>query len=534
MLARIADDLVLLGPWKRFGVALVAGGLSALAMAPVHAGPVLFVTLPALVFLLDGAESARPGAGWLRRALPAFAVGWAFGFGYFVAGLWWIGKAFLVEAEEFAALLPFAVAGLPAVLAIFHGLAAVVARALSADGWTRVVALAFAFAGAEWLRGHLFTGFPWNALGYAMLVPGIPTTLAQAGWWGLHGTTFVAILFGAMPALLVRPRGVDRLAAAGFATLGLTALLVPPLVAPSLVAPSGAGGAQTRLRLVQPDVDQREKWAPGRAAPLFERHVAMSRAEPLDGIDAVIWPESAFAFLLQREPDALAAIGDLLPPGVTLITGGMRGEDFLNGVPARVWNSVLVVDEGGAIVGSGDKTHLVPFGEYLPFGTVLRAIGLRQLVERGGFEEGAERLTVRAAGATFLPLICYEVIFSGRLNPDGAARPDYLLNLTNDGWFGLTPGPYQHAHQAQVRAAEEGLPMVRVANSGISFVADARGRVVARMPLGARDTLDIDLPPAARPTVFSRWGDLPFTFTLFIVLAALVFARRRKSLYGSR
>ena len=529
MQARLADDLVLSGPWKRIGLALFAGAVSALAMAPVHAGFVLLATLPVLLFLLDGAESAKPGAGAVRRALPAFWTGWAFGFGYFVAGLWWIGQAFLVEAEEFAFLLPVAVAGLPAVLAIFHGLAAVVARALGGSGWTRVVALAVAFAGAEWLRGHLFTGFPWNALGYAAMPPGIPATLAQAGWWGLYGTTFVTILFAASMALFVRSTRADRVAHALVATLVLVVVLIPQFVrAP--VPPA----TETRLRLVQPAVDQREKWAPGQAVPMFQRHVAMSRAEPLHGIDVVVWPESAFAFLIQREPEALAAVADLLPEGTKLVTGGMRGENFDGGVPARVWNSVLVIDDGGAIVESGDKTHLVPFGEYLPFGPVLRAIGLRQLVARGGFEAGRERLVMRAAGPAFLPLVCYEVIFSGSVASEAqnGERPDYLLNLTNDGWFGTTPGPYQHAHQAQVRAAEEGLPMVRVANSGVSFVSDAHGRIVARMPLGARDVLDVDLPAAGPPTFFSRWGDGPFAFMMLGGLALLLLAQRRKAVYS--
>ena len=525
MFTRRADDLVLLGPWARVGTALLAGALSALAMAPIHVGPILFLTLPVLVLLLDGAETTKPKAGPIRRALPAFWVGWAFGFGYFVGGLWWIGKAFLVEAEEFAFLLPVAVAGLPAVLGIFHGLAAVVARALSRDGWTRVVALAFAFAGAEFLRGHLFTGFPWNTLGYAAMP--VPYLMAQSAWWGLYGATFVTLLVCASPVLLVRPRRGDRLALAGVAAFAFVAIVVPPLT----LAPAPAATSHT-VRLVQPAVDQREKWMPGREVEMFRRHLDMSRAEPLDGLTYVIWPESAFAFLIQREPDALAAIADALPDGVALLTGGMRGEDFSNGSPRRVWNSVLVIDDEGAIVETGDKTHLVPFGEYLPFGPVLRAIGLRQLVARGGFEAGRERIAMRTlAGPSFLPLVCYEVIFSGALLP-GDERPDFLLNLTNDGWFGMTPGPYQHAHQSQVRAVEEGLPMVRVANSGTSFVADARGAIVASMPLGARDVLDAKLPGPASRSFFSRWRHWPFAGMLLLAFVLLVAARRRQPLYS--
>ena len=520
MLARLADDLVLLGPWKRAAVALAAGGVSALAMAPLHWGFVMFATVPGLVLLLEGAETLKPDAGRLRSSLPAFATGWCFGFGYFVAGLWWIGQAFLVEAEEFAFLLPVAVAGLPALLAIFHGLATVVARALSFGGWTRVPALAFALAGAEWLRGHVLTGFPWNALGYAAMP--LEALMQPAAVFGLYGVTLAALLAFAAPVLLLRPERTD-VVAFGTIAFGAVALVVGSNMLPLLEqAPDGA-----RIRLVQPAVDQKEKWAPGKAEEMFRRHVALSRAEPLEGLTYVIWPESAFAFLVQREPNALAAIADMLPEGVRLVTGAMRGEDFQGGVPERVWNSVLVIDDEGAIIDSGDKTHLVPFGEYLPFAPVLRALGLRQLVARGGFEAGGQRMVMQAtAGPSFLPLICYEVIFPRAVTTENA-RPDLLLNVTNDGWFGMTPGPYQHAHQARIRGVEQGLPMVRVANSGISFVSDARGRSIATIALGKRDVVDATVPGASRITPYVRFGDWPFGVAMLLTFALLVQLRGR-------
>ena len=346
---------------------------------------------------LAGLVAAKGGLGGpgVARALPAFWTGWAFGFGYFVAGLWWIGKAFLVEAEEFAFLLPLAVAGFPALLGIFHGLAAVVARALSRDGWTRVVALAFALSGAEWLRGHVLTGFPWNAFGYAVMPDGF--ALAPAAWWGLYGVTFLTVLVCAAPALILRPTKGDRVAFGAILVLGLGAT-----VGPALVAEPAPGPSEHRIRLVQPAVDQREKWAPGKAGEMFSRHVNLSKVEPLEGLTYVIWPESAFAFLIQREPNALAAIADLLPEGVRLVTGGMRGEDFTDGVPDKVWNSVLVIDDEGAIVESGDKTHLVPFGEYLPFAPVLRAIGTAAVGFAGRVHGGAGAAG-DAGGRTFVP-----------------------------------------------------------------------------------------------------------------------------------
>ena len=201
-LTRLSDHLVLLDGWRRALAALGFGAASALALPPLGWWPVMFVTIPLFLFLLDGAEG-NPDRGAIRRALPAFATGWWFGFGYLLAGLWWIGSAFLVEAEQFAWALPFAVTGLPAGLALFYGAGAVLARALGSDGWPRVLALAAALAGTEWLRGHVLTGFPWNALGYTAM----PETFAMqpAALWGAYGVTFLALLVFAAPALFVRP-----------------------------------------------------------------------------------------------------------------------------------------------------------------------------------------------------------------------------------------------------------------------------------------------------------------------------------------
>ena len=519
MIPSWTSRLVLLGPWARAGTALVAGAATALALAPLFWWWVPFLTFPVLVFLLDGAEGQ--GGPW-RRSWPAFATGWAFGFGYFVAGLWWIGAAFLVEAEEFAWALPLAVAGLPALLALFHGAAALAARALGGDGWTRVLALAAAFAAAEWLRGNVMTGFPWNGFGYLLM----PSSLLMqpAALWGAYGVTFVALLLFAAPALLVCPEEGDRPAFGALAILALAHLGW----AATVDAPAPAADP-VRLRIVQPAVDQREKWAEGQAAPMFRRHVSMSAAEPLQGVDYVVWPESAFAFMIQKEPTALAAIADILPPGTKLVTGAMRGADWDGRWPGRVWNSVMVIDDEGVIEESGDKTHLVPFGEYLPFADLLGRLGLRQLAARGAFETSTGRVVLqRGTGAAFLPLVCYEIIFPGvgRTVADGA-RPDFLLNVTNDGWFGLTSGPYQHAHQARVRGVEEGLPVVRAANSGVSFVSDARGRIVARLALGARDVVDAGLPAPAAATPYTRWGEWPLGAALVLSCAVLLWRRRR-------
>ena len=533
---RVSDHLVLLEGWRRLFAAFGFGAASALALPPLGWWPVMFATVPLTLFLLDGAEG-HPDRGVLRRNVPAFAVGWWFGFGYLLAGLWWVGSAFLVEAEQFAWALPLAVAGLPAGLALFYGAGAVVARALGSDGWPRVLALAAAFAAAEWLRGHVLTGFPWNALGYAAM----PNAFAMqpAALWGTYGVTFLALLVFAAPALLVRPGRGEWIALTLVAALALghaswSASRLFAAVEAETIAREAA--EPVRIRIVQPAIDQREKWKAGNASNVFGRHVDLSTADTgpqtagLAGVTYLVWPESAFPFLIQRQPGALAAIADILPPGTTLVTGAMRGEDFPldghKGSPARVFNSVLAIDHEGVIQEARDKTHLVPFGEYLPFQGVLEALGIRQLTGReGGFAAGRRRTLMQSGNVPFLPLVCYEVIFPGALFDRLPERPRFLLNVTNDGWFGRTAGPHQHAHQARVRAVEEGLPLVRAANSGVSMVVTMWGAVPASLPLGADGVLDATLPVTSTRTPYSRWGDLPLGLVLALSLVVLI--RRR-------
>jgi apolipoprotein N-acyltransferase len=231
----------------------------------------------------------------------------------------------------------------------------------------------------------------------------------------------------------------------------------------------------------------------------------------------VVWPESSFPFVLTDRPDAVARLAETLKPGETLLAGATRVEAG-SGEP-RFYNSVYVIGEDGAVEGAGDKLHLVPFGEYLPFQALLESWGIRQLTELpGGFSAGAARRVMAAGegGLRFLPLVCYEIIFSDEIDGSGE-RPDFILNVTNDAWYGLTPGPSQHLRQAQLTAVAFGLPLVRAANTGISVVADAAGRPVAGLALGEGGTVDAALPLAGPPTPFARYGNRPF-------LAALLFA----------
>ena len=521
---RLAQAVILSWGWRRRFIALFAGALSALAQAPFFAFPLLWLTFPVFVWLLDGsvATAKRGGA---RRFWPAFSAGWWFGFGYFLAGLWWIGAAFLVDAKQFAWLLPLAVIALPAGLALFWGLAAAVAQLFWRDDWRRILALAAALGVAEWARGHVLTGFPWNAIGYALTAGEV--LMQSAALFGLHALNILAVLIFAAPAALVPPgaQAQRNIAIPALAAAGLAGLALFGFIRLDQAPRSSVPGVQ--IKIVQPAVDQREKWNPENKQAIFQSFLDLSGEGglPEDGTGLVlVWPESAFPFALTEEPGALAAIGAMLPDGAALVTGAARVEanGGTNG-RRRVFNSIYVINDRGEIEDAYDKVHLVPFGEYLPFQETLEWLGLQQLTKlRGGFSAGPRRraLTLPAAPA-FSPLICYEIIFTGEVLPTDS-RPGFLLNLTNDAWYGRTPGPYQHLHQARVRSIEEGLPLVRAANTGISIVSDPFGRIIARTALGEKTSITAPLPSAIEPPFSSRYSYYIFLFLFLVVFLTLL------------
>jgi apolipoprotein N-acyltransferase len=528
-IVRAAHAIVLAWGLRRALIAFSSGALSALAMAPVDAWPILFATVPILVWLTDGAAAGRLGG------VPSAAVaGWWFGFGYFLAGLYWVGYAFLVDAKVFGWLLPVAVIGLPAFLALYTAFGLAVARMLWTRGPTRLIALALALTVAEWLRGHLFTGFPWNTIGYALTGP---LVLAQgAALVGIWGLTFAAVAIFASPAVLADDRADTRRPwlPVVMSALALLALAAYGALRISQTPTQFVDGV--RLRIMQPNLPQDEKFNYGAKQQVMSRYLALSdrstgpQSTGVRDVTHLIWPESAFPFFLTREPDALAQIADLLPTGTVLITGAVRPPDAMPGVrPTRAYNSIYVIDHDGSVLSVYDKVHLVPFGEFLPFQDALERLGLAQLTKLpGGFIAGDRRRALNAPRAPrFLPLICYEIIFPGEAVPPGE-RPGWLVNLTNDGWFGLSSGPYQHLQQARVRAIEEGLPLVRAANTGVSAVIDPVGRIVNSLPLGAEGVLDAVLPRSISPPVYLRTGDAVVGLILVLGLAILIRRRVRR------
>jgi apolipoprotein N-acyltransferase len=525
-LKRPIHTIVLAWGWRRWLIAFAAGALSAFAMAPFNAWPILLLTFPTLVWLIDGS-----GVGHFGGVTAAAAAGWWFGFGYFVAGLYWIGFAFLVDAPTFGWLLPFAVLGLPAMLAIFTALGVAIARVLWMRGALRILVLGVSLTATEWLRGHVFTGFPWNTFGYALTSP---LALAQsASLVGIWGLTFIAIVVFASPAALADDRAETPRP------------WLPLALSVALLVALGSYGLQrlhrmptrlvdkVRVRIMQPNLQQDVRFNYAAKQDVMKRYLALSEktaganSPGLRDATILVWPESPFPFFLTREADALEQITQMLPPNTVLMTGAIRLAEPIDPANPRAYNSIYVIDHAGTIMSLYDKVHLVPFGEYLPFERFLEGLGLQELTkQRGGFLAGDRRRLIQIPGApAALPLICYEIVFPGDVTPQGD-RPGWIVNVTNDGWFGVrSSGPYQHFQQARVRAIEEGLPLVRAANTGISAVVDPLGRIINALPLGSEGAIDSPLPRAIRPPLYARVGDAPAAIA--VAIAFIVVVRRR-------
>ena len=514
----VAMWLASLSGWRRVGMAVALGATASLAMPPVSLAPILLPAFVALLWLFDGTGTPR----------AAFVVGWAFGFGYFVFGLYWIAFALTVDLARFFWMIPFAAAGLPAFLALFTGLVTWVLAKLPVAGLRQALAFALLWAMAEWLRGHILTGFPWNLVGYAWF--DWTAVLQSTSVFGIYGLSLVTVLAAALPAAAIdRRRGCwnrSGLIASGAALLTLSVIAAGGAI--RLGAANGDTVPGVLLRLVQPNIAQSEKWVPDLWIDHFRLHLALSASPGAESVTHIVWPETAVPYRLAQDAAARQAIAQVAPPGGLVLTGAPRTRP--PDEPQEYWNSLFVIDETGGIAGTYDKAHLVPFGEYVPLRDILPIE--RVVPGRGDYSAGPGPRTLDLPGLPLVgPLICYEAIFPGAVvDPrDGADRPAWLLNITNDAWYGETAGPHQHFAIAATRAVEEGLPVVRVATTGVSGVVDAYGRVTAVLGLGERGVIDAPLPRAvAEPTVYARLGDMLF----WIVWAAgigLLWLRGKRS-----
>jgi apolipoprotein N-acyltransferase len=515
--AGVGARLGALGPGRRFGLAALAGAALTLAQPPFGLWPALPLGWGLLLLLIDGAASPRAAAG----------LGWAAGAGFFLTGLHWIGAAFLVEAERVwwhAPLMPVAIAALAGGLAMFWALGFWLARRFWPAGWRRAVALAAAMLAVEALRGVALTGFPWALQGFAWTATPPMQLAAVIGVTTLSGLTIAA---AALPATASRrnlgPAAAAALALAAAWGWGAARLAAaPPAVAQGPV-----------IRLVQPNVGQGEKWRPENARPIFDNLLDLTAAPFAGPAPAlVVWPEVAVTFLFDESPEAAAAVAAAAPPGAAFAVGAVRYDR--GAVGRRAFNSLLMHAPGGAPAGVYDKRRLTPFGEYVPYAWLLGALGIGTLGEGlSGFTPGVAAGPFAVAGLPpFAPMICYEIIFPSLVG-EAARGADWILQVTNDSWFGDSAGPWQHLAIARARAVEQGVPVARAANTGVSAMIDPFGRLTATLGLGARGALDSALPaPIEGRTLYARLGEGPPLALAGCAAAALLLRRARRAAAG--
>ena len=495
------------GRWQRLGLAIVVGASMTAGHPPVSIPWVLFLAVPFLILMVLTAPTAR-AAAW---------IGWGAAFGYFVTGLHWMGHAFLVDPDRFAWLLPLGVTALPIGFGIFWALAFWIGwRVRPAGPLGGALTLIALWTFVEYLRSTILTGFPWALPGYVWV--DLPPMQAAA-WIGPHGVTLATLLVTAIPGVaLATRRGwiiTGDAIAIGVALWILGVQRVPDEVAYADDAPV--------LRIVQPNAPQALKWQEGHYQEFYRRLIEAT-ARPADPAlgppDIVLWPETAIQLIPDRMGDVVQHISESAGDAWVLL-GVLNGETRPDGLS---WtNSLATISPTGQLGARYDKHHLVPFGEYLPMEPVFDALGLAGFAIRGSFARGPGPVTMRLDGVPpFSPLICYEAIFPHEVvAPD---RPDWLLQPTNDAWFGSWAGPHQHYAQARIRAIEQGLPMVRAANTGISAVVDPHGREIAALPLHRFDHVDARLPAPLDPPVYARTGDW-VALVLMLLVAAIARVR---------
>jgi apolipoprotein N-acyltransferase len=502
-----------LSRFQRAGLAFLAGVLAMVTLPPLSLYGFIVPAYAGLVLLTETA----------RRSSQAFLVGWAFGMGYFVPGLYWFAHALLVEAEKFAWMIPFAILGLPAILSLYYAVACwLYYRLPIRQPIARVILFSLLWLGIELLRGFLFTGFPWNLAAYSWSFS-LPM-LQMASLIGAYGLSAWTVLLAMLPALLFWPKPC-RPAEVNIA-LSMTVLM--------LLVPFGYGmmrldNGPTRytdqlIRIVQANIPQAHKWDPTKQRAVIDKHLGLSIPSTGERVpDVIIWPEAAYPYMLEAASPPVEYIMQALPEGALWLTGAMRAQQ--RGDSAwDVWNSLAVVNRDAQIISHYNKHRLVPFGEFVPLRGL---IPMEKKITHGmkDFSRGAGVQLLDVEGvAPFLPLICYEAVFPQLAEHPQKQRAGWLLNITNDAWFGDSIGPYQHLEAARMRAIEQGMPLVRAANTGISVVTDSYGRVVENLALLQTGYLQTTLPEALDESWYYNLGlvkVLTFYSVFMLLLAGL-------------
>lgn len=499
--------------FKRRLTLIGLGGALALAFAPLAWVPIAWFSFLGAFYALDRCASPK----------EAFWDGWLFGFSFFVISLYWVAIATTVDLAAFWWVVPFALFGLPFILAFFVGPVFYLSFKFGRPGLSRVLLFAISWTAFEWLRAHLFTGFPWNLLGY-IWTASVPV-MQLASFGGVYLLSFVTLLVIGLTYVGLKGELLEKRMMIGVYVVCIIGTLISFSRLQEATISKGPW-----MRLVQPSIPQTLKWDPNERESNLFRLLSLSNSESEHKPEVIIWPETAVAFLLDFEPRLRRLIAQVIPEGSYLITGAPRRTP--PGIePMQVWNSVLVMNHEGQILRYYDKFHLVPFGEYVPWRRELSQymdLSWMKKFTAGAVDfsmgEGPETLPIDHL-PTFSPLVCYEAIFPGTVVSRSDSRPDWLLNVTNDAWYGDSFGPYQHLEIVRMRAVEEGLPLVRAANNGISAVFDGYGRKIVSIPLNEIGMRDFQLPKSLPQTLYGKYGDLVIFLILSVFLSLWAFVQ---------
>ncbi|AQX28738.1 Apolipoprotein N-acyltransferase [Bartonella sp. JB63] len=520
LLKRLNLFLFSITGWKRQICVFLCGALTSFALPPFYLTPICFLTFPIFVIFLDEINTIQNNK---KRLLINALIFGNFGFGYFIFSLWWLSNALLIDPISFAWALPFSIFCLPAYLALYWFFAGIIVFLLWTKNISRFFVLAFALGLAEWLRAILLTGFPWNALGYTAMPS--PIFMQSDMIVGLYGMNILAVLCYSLPTVLLTNEKK-------FSALSFCFLLI--------VAHSGFGfyrlntapniteyqNSNHWVRIVQPSIQQTTKLSNTKKEDIFATHLNLSIKKVISqnpDPDFIIWPEASLPYILSNAPSILTKrIGSFLKPQQWAIIGAVRSSNPSPDTQTQYFNTIAFIDAKGDILHTSDKLHLVPFGEYLPYQNLLKKIGLHALADNiGGYNAANVRKTVMTPnGFSYLPLICYEAIFPNGTTFKGP-HPQAIINITNDAWFGRTPGPYQHFQQAQLRAVELGMPLIRAANNGISAIIDSYGRIISSLGHNIIGVLDAPIPQPITPI----WNNKCRTFSTFILFILMLLCR---------
>ena len=499
---------------KNHIIVFILGSFSALSMAPTNFWPAIFIGLSGLFYYTNKTVSPR----------KAFITGLLFSLGYFGFSLSWIGNALLVEDNPYWWAYPIAVSGLPVILSLFTGLALYIHKKLSSPEMSYATFISFCTAIfiSEFARGHLFTGFPWNLYGYTWVnIPSITQIVALSD---IYLLTLLTIFWATSPAFIIMVKSKQRYVTTVLVILSITTCAAYGVNRIKQYTSLQQG--KIEIIVVQPNIKQSEKWKIENRANNFLSFIDMSKAQnnlSQNQNDAhyIIWPETAISQDLMNTPWVKEEIKQVLKSykkPAYIMTGALR----YNKETKAYYNSIITYDNNAEITQTYDKSHLVPFGEYMPLENIF---DIAPIVGFNGFKKGAGEIQWKTTeNITITPLICYEAIFP---KPPLNNQSDMIINVTNDGWYGKSAGPYQHLVQTQFRAIEAGTPFVRSANTGISAIITPLGRIKTSIPLLQKGTITANLPKPLDNSLRSNYTNLAIIFILITLTYTCQYSRHK-------